>query len=269
MTNGSDAASSTVLTDVRADGVLMLTLNRPEQRNLWNGQLETDYFDALEAAEKNPAVRVIVVTGAGKTFCPGLDPDVLSDISDGSAYLPNRRPQTFTTTIQKPVIAAINGACAGIGLVQALYCDYRIAARGAKMTTAFSRRGLPAEDGTSWILSRLVGPSRAFDLMVSGRVFLTDEAHQLGLIDRLTDPESLLDSALEFAHEIATEVSPVAAALIKQQIWHDLGSTLEQSRLLSRHLLAVSKLQPDLVEGARALQERRSPNFPGFTGLPT
>jgi enoyl-CoA hydratase/carnithine racemase len=265
----SSAHGSTVLTELHPDGVLVVTLNRPDQRNLWNAELETDYFNALEAAEKDLDVRVIVVTGAGKTFCPGLDPNVLSDVSGGSAYLPDRRPQTFTTTIQKPVIAAINGACAGIGLVQALYCDYRIAARGAKMTTAFSRRGLPAEDGTAWIFSRLVGPSRAFDLMVSGRVFLTDEAYELGLVDQLTEPEDLLQTTLEYAHVIATEVSPVGAALIKQQIWHDLGTTLEQARLLSRHLLAVSKLQPDMAEGARALQERRSPQFPGFGGLPT
>jgi len=258
---------STVLTELRDDGVLLVSLNRPDQRNLWNAELETDYFDALEAAEKDPVVRVVVVTGVGRTFCPGLDPSVLSDVSNGSAYLTNRRPQTFTTTIQKPVIAAINGSCAGIGLVQALYCDYRIAARGAKMTTAFSRRGLPAEDGTAWIFSRLAGPSRAFDLMVSGRVFLTDEAFSMGLVDQLVDSEDLLAAALGYAHQIAAEVSPVAAAMIKRQIWHDLGSTLEESRLLSRHLLAVAKLQPDLAEGSQALTEDRPPSFDGISGL--
>lgn len=260
-------ADSAVLRDLREDGVLLLTLNRPDQRNLWNAQLESDYFDALADAERDAHVRVIVVTGAGETFCPGLDPEVLSGVSGGGVYLADRRPQTFTTTVQKPVIAAINGACAGIGLLQALYCDYRISVRGAKMTTAFSRRGLPAEDGVAWVMSRLVGPSRAFDLMVSGRVFLSDEAFELGLVDRLADAEDLLDHAMAYARDIATTVSPVAAAMIKQQIWHDLGSTLEQSRLLSRHLLAVAKLQPDLTEGAAALAQGRPPSFDGISGL--
>lgn len=259
--------TKTVMSELLEDGVLLLTLNRPEQRNLWNAELETDYFDALAAAEGDPQVRVIVVTGAGKTFCPGLDPAVLSDVSGGSAYLPNRRPQTFTTSIQKPVIAAINGACAGIGLIQALYCDYRFAVRGAKMTTAFSRRGLPAEDGVAWIFSRLAGPSRAFDLMVTGRVFLSEEAFEVGLVDALVDSNELLDRALAYAQVIATTVSPVAAAMIKHQIWHDLGATLEQSRLLSRHLLAVAKIQPDLAEGAEALVQGRPSAFPGIAGL--
>lgn len=258
---------TTVLSDLDPAGVLLLTLNRPEHKNLWTADLEVDYFDALAAADADPAVRVVVVTGAGPTFCPGLDPMSLTSVSDGQTYLPNRRPQTFTTTLSKPVIAAINGACAGIGLVQALYCDYRFAVPGAKMTTAFSRRGLPAEDGTAWIVSRLAGPSRSFDLLTSGRVFLSDEARGLGLVDELVEPDQLVGRARAYAAELSRAVSPVSMALIKQQIWHDLGSSLEEARLLSRHLLAVSKLQPDLAEGAAALSERRDPRWPPFEGL--
>lgn len=256
-----------VLRDLDDSGVLLLTLNRPESRNQWTGALETAYFDALDEAGRDPTVRAIVVTGAGSTFCPGLDPEALQNTAGGQAYLPDRRRQTFTTTIQKPVIAAINGACAGIGLVQALYCDYRFAVPGAKMTTAFSKRGLPAEDGTSWIVTRLAGPSKGFDLLVTGRVFLSDEALALGLVDQLVPAESLIEAATSYARQIATEVSPVAAAMIKAQVWHDLGATLEDARLLSRHFLAVAKLQPDFAEGAAALVERRPPEFPPFSGL--
>ena len=256
-----------VLQELDDDGVLLLTLNRPEQRNLWTSELETAYFDALEAASADPRVRAVVVTGAGSTFCPGLDPVALAGVAAGQSYQANRRQQTFTTTIQVPVIAAINGACAGIGLLQALYCDYRFAVPGAKMTTAFSKRGLPAEDGVGWIVTRLAGPSKGFDLLVSGRVFLSDEALELGIVDRVVPAESLLDEALGYARQIAREVSPVAAAIIKSQVWHDLGSSLEQARVLSRHLLAVAKQQPDFAEGSAALTERRPPHFPPFTGL--
>lgn len=256
-----------VLKDCDDNGVLTVTLNRPEQRNRWTEELETAYFDALADASADPSVRVILVTGAGGSFCPGMDPDALRATAEGRPYLPDRRRQTFTTTVQKPVIAVINGACAGIGLVQALYCDYRFAAPGVKMTTAFSKRGLPAEDGISWVLSRLAGPSRAFDLMTTGRVFLSDEAHALGIVDRLVPAESLLQEAREYARYIATEVSPVSAAMIKAQIWHDLGATLEDARLMSRHFLSVAKLQPDFTEGAAALVEGRPAAFPAFRGL--
>lgn len=259
--------SDLVLRDLDEHGVLLLTLNRPERRNQWTPDLETAYFDALAAADTDPTVRVVIVTGAGTTFCPGLDPAALTASATGGVYLRNRRPQTYTTTLQKPVIAAINGACAGIGLVQALYCDYRFAVPGAKMTTAFSRRGLPAEDGVAWILARLAGPSKAFDLLVSSRVFRTDEAHDLGLVDRLVPAETLLDETRDYARTLAREVSPVAAALIKRQIWHDLGSALEPARVLSRHLLAVAKLQPDFAEGAAALAEGRPAAFGPFGGL--
>src|SRR5439155_12861101 len=151
----------------------------------------------LEDCEAREDVRAIVVTGAGRGFCAGADMQQLQSIGDGSIDAAeadrDRRPQTFPHTIPKPILAAINGPCAGIGLVQALMCDIRFAAQEAKITTAFSRRGLVAEHGISWILPRLVGPARALDLLLSGGVVLAQEAAELGLINRALAPERLLD----------------------------------------------------------------------------
>src|ERR1019366_349383 len=142
-------------------------------------------------------VRVIVVTGAGRGFCAGADMQALQEIGDGGSseeqLAAEGRPQSLPMSIPKPIIAAINGPCAGIGLVQALMCDIRLAAEGAKITTAFARRGLVAEHGISWILPRLVGPARALDLLLSGRVVLADEAQALGLVNRVLPPDLLLD----------------------------------------------------------------------------
>ena len=136
--------SDNVLYEVDRQGAALLTLSRPERRNMWTAQMETEFYDCLDRAAADTAVRVIVVTGAGSSFVPGLDPAVLADLTSGSAYATNRRPQTHATTVPKPVIGAINGSCAGIGLAQALMFDYRFAVRGAKFSTAFAKRGLPA-----------------------------------------------------------------------------------------------------------------------------
>src|ERR1700726_3359416 len=162
--------------------------------------MERDYFDLLEDCGRPRDVRVIVVTGAGRGFCAGADMQDLENLGQNGdaalAHAQDRRPQTFPHTIEKPIIAAINGPCAGIGLVQALMCDLRFAAADAKFTTAFARRGLVAEHGISWILPRLVGPARALDLLLSGRVVLAEEACALGLVNRVLAPEALLDETL-------------------------------------------------------------------------
>ena len=149
-------------------GVLTLTLNRPERNNGWTLELEEAYFDALAAAAADAEVRAIVVTGAGRAFCPGLDVQALSASTEGIRVgVRPRRPMTFALSIPKPVIAAINGACAGIGFIQAACADLRFGARGAKLTTAFARRGLPAENSLSWLLPRLIGHANAADLLLS------------------------------------------------------------------------------------------------------
>jgi enoyl-CoA hydratase/carnithine racemase len=259
--------SDNVLYEVDEQGAVLLTLSRPERRNMWTAQMETEFYDCLDRAAGDTEVRVIVVTGAGSSFVPGLDPTVLADLTSGSAYTANRRPQTHATTIPKPVIGAINGSCAGIGLAQALMFDYRFAVRGAKFSTAFAKRGLPAEDATAWILTRLAGPAHAFELLASARVFLAEEAAELGVVQRLSDSDRVVDDALDFAHGLAANVSPVAMAMIKSQVWRDCETTLEAARIRAQYLLKLAKEQPDFVEGTASLTEKRPPDFAPYSAL--
>ena len=167
-----------------------MTLNRPERMNAWGGGLAAAFYRCMDRAEADPAVRVIVLTGSGRAFCAGADMGDLDTIGGASesagdtdvTTLVGERHPHFVTGLRKPIIAAINGACAGIGLTQALMCDVRFAAAGAKFTTAFARRGLIAEYGISWILPRVVGHSAALDLLLSGRTFYAEEAAELGLV---------------------------------------------------------------------------------------
>src|SRR5215218_9438414 len=215
------------------DGVALLTLNRPERLNAWTAEMQRRYFDLLEECAASDDVRVIVVTGAGRGFCAGADMEALQEIGAGgienAASAQDPRPQTFPLTIPKPVIAAINGACAGIGLVQALMCDVRFAAEGAKFTTAFARRGLVAEHGISWMLPRLVGPARALDLLLSGRVIVAEEAAEMGLVNQVVPAGGALDRALHYTHELATQSSPASMAAMKRQVYGDLERGLEDA----------------------------------------
>jgi len=260
-----EASTEVVLHDVR-DGVALLTLNRPDRLNAWTPSMEARYFGLLETCAEDPAVRVIVVTGAGKGFCAGVDMDALRDIGAGGTFAHSGKPQTFPLTIPKPIVAAINGACAGLGLVQALMCDLRFAAAGAKFTTAFVRRGLVAEHGSSWILPRLVGPARALDLLLSGRIVLADEALDLGLVNRVVEPESLLPTAMGYAKDLAANCSPAAMAAIKHQVYRhcelDLASALRESN----ELMMASLKRADFKEGVTSFVERRAPRFEALGG---
>src|SRR3954452_23787339 len=206
-------AEDVVLYEVE-DRVALVTLNRPDRMNAWTGEMERRYFDLLQQAADDPDVGAIVVPGAGRGFCPGADMDLLQGIGGGGGgggpFGEVPRPVTFPTTIPKPIIAAINGACAGVGLVQALMADVRFAASGAKFTTAFARRGLIAEYGSSWLLPHLVGTSRFLDLLVSARVFVSEEAQELGLVNKVCKPEELLHEALSYARDIAANCSPAS-----------------------------------------------------------
>jgi len=252
------------------DGVALLTLNRPDRLNAWTAEMERVYFGLLEECAAAVEVRVIVVTGAGRGFCAGADMQELQAIGDGSlevsAEVHERRPQIFPLSIPKPIIAAVNGACAGIGLVQALMCDVRFAAEGAKLTTAFARRGLVAEHGISWMLPRLIGPARALDLLLSGRVVLAQEAQALGLVNRVVAPEKLLQESLDYARELASKCSPASMASMKRQVYADLQRGLGEALAEADRLMLESFTAPDLVEGVTSFLEHRDPRFAPLGG---
>jgi enoyl-CoA hydratase/carnithine racemase len=265
--------SEVVLKEV-LDGVAVLTLNRPERLNAWTQEMEQSYFGMLAECAASGEVRVIVVTGAGRGFCAGADMQDLQGLGDaqsaqsagenGAAEAPveyERIAQTFPLTIPKPIIAAINGPCAGIGLVQALMCDLRFVAEDAKLTTAFARRGLVAEHGISWILPRLVGPARALDLLLSGRVLLGREAASLGLANRALAPETLLEQTLVYAHELAVQCSPASMATMKRQVYAALDQALPDALDEADRLMLESFGAPDFVEGVSSFVERREPAF--------
>jgi enoyl-CoA hydratase/carnithine racemase len=250
-------------------GVLVLTLNRPERLNAWNDELEARYFELLDEAEADGDVRAIVVTGAGRGFCAGADMDDLKqagtgDLEDAVRHRP--RPRTFPMTVRKPMIAAINGAAAGLGLVEALYCDLRFTTPEAKFTTAFVRRGLIAEYGSAWLLPRLVGTSAALDLLMSGRVVQGEEAVRMGLVDRVVPREELLDAAVAYAQDLATHCSPASMASIKAQVHADLDRSFAESVAAADDLMLESFTRPDVQEGVQSYLEQRPPAFPG---LPT
>jgi enoyl-CoA hydratase/carnithine racemase len=256
--------SDVVLIEVD-DGVAVLTFNRPDRLNAWTPELQTRYFDLLEECAAREDVRAIVLTGAGRGFCAGADMQQLEQLAGGdgdeAAGPHDSRPVTFALTIRKPIIAAINGPCAGLGLVHALMCDLRFAAAGAKLTTAFSRRGLVAEHGISWMLPRLVGPARALDLLLSGRIVLGREAAELGLVNRAVEDERLMNETLEYARMLATECSPSSMAQIKRQVYRDYERTLAESLERANELMVQSFSGQDFAEGVQSFLERRPPKF--------
>jgi enoyl-CoA hydratase/carnithine racemase len=268
--------SEVVLIDVQ-DGVAVLTLNRPDRLNAWTPEMQTRYLDLLDQCAASQDVRAIVVTGAGRGFCAGADMEHLQSIAsteDGgngrgssgggaSASVAHHdpRPVTHPLSIPKPIIAAINGACAGLGLVEALVCDIRIAAEGAKLTTAFARRGLVAEHGISWILPRLVGPAHALDLLLSGRVVLGAEAAAIGLVNRAVPEGQALEQAMAYARMLASESSPASMATIKRQVYADYERSLAAALAEANRLMGESFTAPDLAEGVQSFLERRPPRF--------
>ncbi len=251
------------------DGVATITFNRPDRLNAYTAELGGMYFDALDQAESDPDVRVIVVTGAGRGFCAGADMDVLSGIGSGSGSRGRpveHRDATYPTSIGKLVIAAINGPCAGIGLSMAMACDMRFAAAEAKFTTAFARRGLIAEHGLSWLLPNNVGPAVAMDLLASGRVFLGTEAYELGVVNRVCPGDSLAAEVAAYAADVVANVAPSSVAIMKDQIYSHPGLTLREAVSRSNDLMLASLKRDDFREGVSSFVEKRPPNFEPFTG---
>jgi enoyl-CoA hydratase/carnithine racemase len=256
------ASDDVVLYEVR-DGVALVTLNRPDRMNAWTGEMEDRYFDLLERAEADRDVRAVVVTGAGRGFCPGADMDLLQEIGVGGGVggAGARRPVTLPLSIRKPLIGAINGACAGVGLVQALMFDVRFAAAGARMTTAFARRGLIAEYGVSWLLPRLVGTSRALDLLVSARVFTAEEALELGLVNHVRPADEVVEAAMTYAADLAASCSPASMAAIKHQVYAHASVDVATALAQSDGYMRQSLRGPDFKEGVASYLEKRLPAF--------
>jgi enoyl-CoA hydratase/carnithine racemase len=250
-----------------SDGIATLTLNRPDRLNAWTGGLARRYYGLLTQAAADDAVRVIVVTGAGRGFCAGADMDSLqgnAETDESDAGLD--RPIWFPTTVYKPIIAAINGACAGIGFCAALMCDLRFAAAGAKFTTAFVRRGLIAEHGSSWALPRLIGHAAALDLLYSGRVFLSEEAKDLGVVNQVFAPEELMDRTREYAKDLIDHCSPRSMATIKAEIYRHWNMDLAPSVKEANELMVRSFGFPDFKEGVQSFVQKRNPDFESLPG---
>ncbi|MHB1987681.1 MAG: enoyl-CoA hydratase-related protein [Acidimicrobiales bacterium] len=261
-----------------AERVATITLNRPERLNAWTGAMSHQYRAALLTAATDEQVRVIVVTGAGRGFCAGADSDALQMHADAGRYDPGLskeaarpgygvRPEfdadlAYHFGIDKPIIAALNGPAAGIGLALACYCDLRMAARGAKLTSAHGRLGLPAEFGLSWLLPRLIGFTRAADLLLSSRIFLAEEAAEMGLVNSVHAPDDLMAAVSLYATALANDVSPLSIATTKRQLYSDIISGDPASSIET----AIAKMSEmmggeDYRKGVAALREKRSPRF--------
>ena len=255
------APDDPVLAELRGP-VLVLTLNRPAKLNAWSNRLEDRYFDLLTAADDDPRVRAVVVTGAGRGFCSGADLDDLRNVAEATAAdVVRSRPRDFPLTLRKPLIGAVNGVAAGLGLVEALYCDIRFGDRSARFTSAFTRRGLIAEYGVSWLLPRLVGHSRAMDLLLSGRMADAEEAFRIGLLDHLVDGD-VLDAAVRYATELAEFCSPHSLAVVKEQLHRDAdASSYREAADRADRLMLESFGDPDAVEGVTSHLEKRAPRF--------
>lgn len=274
----TDSGYSEILYAVE-DGIATVTLNRPDKLNAWTATIEAEMREAMADAAADEAVKVIVLTGAGRGFCAGADMNLLQSI-DGDArgretdhktaqYDVAQRADyqtrySYFPSIPKPIIAAVNGPCAGLGMVMALYCDMRFAARDTVFTTAFSRRGLIAEHGISWMLPKLVGHSRALDLLLSARKVGGEEAWQMGLVNQLFDDhEALLSGTYAYAKELAQMVSPRSMQVMKQQVYKAQFQTLAEAVATGNEEMLKSFVSEDFKEGVAHFVEKRAPNFTG------
>ncbi|MGH2634363.1 MAG: enoyl-CoA hydratase-related protein [Tepidiformaceae bacterium] len=263
-----------------SERIATITLHRPERMNTWTGRMHTEYRWAVARAEADAAVRVIIVTGAGRAFCAGADSRALEGHIERGGYdagtgaelaMPGFgvRPEfdadfAFHFGLTKPVIAAINGPAAGVGLVLACYADLRFAAAGAKLTTSHGKLGLPAEYGLSWLLPRLIGVTRANDLLLSSRVVLAEEAAEMGLVNATLAQDQLLPHTYDYARQLIATVSPSSMRETKRQIYSDLHGDAASAVRESARLLNRMMREADYAEGVRAFIEKRRPEFGGL-----
>ena len=265
---------------VDEDGVATVRFNRPGRGNSWSTRMNAEYRWIMLKLDQDPAVRVIVVTGAGRQFCVGADFKALDHYADSNAdYVTSLGTEELARPghgvraeydhdivwqwgLRKPVICAINGSCAGMGVAIAGFCDFRYAVAGAKITTAAAKVALPAEYGMSWLLPRIIGLTHATDWLMTGRIVLAEEAQRVGFLNDVFAPDEFHARIAQVAKEMSRSLSPVAAAVTKRQIYADLmsddaGAAVEESK----RLIGVLMKTADFKEGSRAIQERRPPRF--------
>ena len=259
------------LTLVKDGPVAVVTLNRPDSLNAINPELHLEMMEACRDLESDDEVRAVVWTGAGRGFSSGADLR-----ADRSGREPASRRQrldqynwvgrqalTVYRTLDKPTIAAVNGVAVGAGMALALACDLRIGSPNTRFKTMFVERNLSPDSGLSYFLPRIVGISRAMDLVLTGRSVDADEAYRLGLLDRLTTAERLLDDAKELANQIAFW-PPLAVQMSKRALQHSLESTLENQLQYETHAIQFTRRAPgDVAEAAASFRERRPPRFTG------
>jgi enoyl-CoA hydratase/carnithine racemase len=265
-----------------ADRVATLTLNRPDKLNAWTAVMEREVRAAMEEAERDENVRVIVLTGAGRGFCAGADMSLLSTVAEkgldearraqgmqptsgsGEGARGNfQKKYSYFPAVTKPVIAAINGPVVGLGLVIALYCDIRFASDAARFSTAFAQRGLIAEYGMAWMLPRLIGHSNALDLLFTARMIDAPEALRMGLVNQMLPRETFLESVQRYAADMASNVSPRSLRVIKRQVYDAMFQTLAEAFEISEQEMLASLKCEDFREGVAHFMEKRPPVFTG------
>lgn len=254
----------------RRGPLALITLNRPATLNALTRPMIAGVVRLAREAEADPQVTAICVTGAGRGFCSGVDAEYLRESTEQGLAAPNpdELPALFSQLLKvgKPVIAAVNGPAAGGGFILAIMSDLRFVAEGAIMTTVFSKRGLIAEHGSGWLLPRIVGVSRALDLLWSSRRIASEEAFRIGLADRVVAPDRLLAEVEAYAADLAANVAPRSLAVIKAQVYRHAVQDMAEAFWDIDRLMRESLAHPDAREGALSFIERRAPNFTPWSG---
>jgi len=248
-----------------ADGVALVTLHRPDAMNAWNDTMSAELSAALTAADEDPAVRVVVLTGTGRAFCAGADLSAGAGTFAGGGRRREERPAQpprWPYQVAKPVIAAINGHAVGVGITYPMLCDVRFIAAEAKVQFAFVRRGVMPELGSHALLPKVLGFSRAADLLLSGRMITGTEAAELGLASRVLPAAEVLPAALDYARDLAVNVAPVSAAVAKRLLWEGLTMNVDQMRAREDPIFGWLGRRPDAAEGVQAFLDKRAPDWP-------